>query len=349
MQITSIKPPMVKGVKTIPNVRTELFNIQDWIPVTDHSIQRDTDLRLKTMENEFKLGLAPLYTNFSGIEVTKRFKGSFHGAPITVEKGFYKANGHTRSLFWEKNPDYIPDHGIMVNIYENVEDFATFEAIYNCYDNQKSVNNAANKIQGALRILGMRDKVTSNVVRKGAFGSALLLAYPGDPTDDVIEKVAYFRDEIIFLDQLGAFNANANQLRFQSLYTALLMFTKQFLTKDTSSENYIKLFDAIRKISSIEKEDFISSDKKWDGVTAMLYEIFNECEKGWIPEGMLRKTSWATVSPQVSFFLYCLIELWMNDKKLDRTKGFKHSAWLQYKEDADSKPVGYYYYVRENI
>jgi len=349
MKISTKNPLAVQDLKDVPNVRTELFDVQDWIPVTDHSIQRDTDLRLKTMENAFKLGLPTLYTDFAAIEVTKSFKVKLNGVAVNVEKGLYKANGHTRSLFWQKNPTHIPEHGIIVNIYENVEDFATFEAIYNCYDSKLSVDNANNKIQGALRILGMKDKITSNVVRKGSFGSALSIAYPGHPKDDVIEKVSYFREEIIFLDKLGVFNTNAVQLRFQTLYASYLMFAKMFLTKDTESDNYIKLFDACRRISSIEKEDFISSDKKWDGITGMLYEIFNECEKGWIPEGMLRKTSYATVSPQCSFFLYCLVELWMNDKRLDRTKGFKHSAWLQYKEDSDSEPTTYYNYVRSNI
>lgn len=349
MKISTKNPLKVLDLKFVPNIRTELFDIQDWIPVPDHAIQRDTDLRLKNMLNAFKLGLPTLYTDFAAIEVTKGFDVQLNGTKVHVAKGLKKVNGHTRSLFWEKNPSYIPDHGIIVNIYENVEDFATFEAIYNCYDSKLSVDNANNKIQGALRILGMRDKITSNVVRKGNFGSALSIAYPGDPKDDVIEKVSYFREEILFLDKLGVFNTNATQLRFQTLYASFLMFAKMFLTKDTGSDNYIKLFDACRKVGIMTKEDFISSDKKWDGVTAMLYEIFNECEKGWIPEGMLRKTSYATVPPQCSFFLYCLIELWMNDKRLDRTKGFRHSAWLQYKEDADSEPTAYYNYIRNNI
>lgn len=332
-----------------PDVYVQPMSIPGWIQVLDHEYQRDTDLRLKSMIKHFKENLPTLYTDLAMIIVTEEFDVVYNGITKTIMPGMYKANGHTRSLFWETHPELVPAHGVLVTVYDNINDANMFKSIYDCYDSKEAVDGAQNKIQSALRVLGMRDKVTSNVVRKGGFGTAVSIAYPGDPKDDIIEKISYFRDEILFLDNVGIFNANAPQMRFQTLYASFLMFAKMFLTKDTASTNYVKLFDACRKISNIEKEDFISSDKKWDGITAMQYEIFNECEKGWIPEGMLRKTSYATLNNQMSFFLYCLIDLWMNDKRLDRTKGFKHSAWLQYKESTDDDPIGYYNYIRNNI
>ena len=68
------------------------------------------------------------------------------------------------------------------------------------------------------------------------------------------------------------------------------------------------------------------SGDRWDGLTAMCFEIFNPGKKDWIPEGMLKKTSFSTQKPQMDFFLYCF-EKYMSSKKIDKTKGFKPSNW----------------------
>lgn len=340
---------------TISNVLRMQMSPQEFIDLPSHALQRDHEMRMPKMKSIFDLKLPTLYLHFPVIQVTKgfNFKIGSTGENVYIETGFYKADRHTTAEYWKKFPDTIPNFDITVDVIQ-VDNAELYKAVYDSYNSMESVDNSSNKIQGGLRILGMRDKVTSNVVRNGSFGSALNIAYTEskdrDRSDDIIEKLSYFRDEIIWLDSMGAFNMSATELRFQTMYASLLMFTKRYLTKDTTSDNYIKLEKAVRTICQMpDKESLKHSDKKWDGVTALLYEVFNNGEKGWVPTDALRKTSFATVNPQMSFFLYCLIEMTMQDKLYDYRRGFKPVFWLSYQETSDSEPTSYYKYIANNI
>lgn len=334
----------------IPGVKTIQLTAQEWVDLENHALQRDHELRMPKMKPIFEMALPTLFIQFCAIEITKGFEFTIKstGEKIHIYPGFQKADRHTTAEYWKQYPDSMPSHNINVDVIQ-VDNAELYQAVYNSFNSQESVDGVTNKIQGALRILGMRDKVTSSVVRGGRFGTALNLAYPGNPKDDIIEKVSYFREEIIFLDNMNMFRPEDKDLRFQALYAACLMFAKMFLTKDIDSTNYAKLRHGIHKLATIKSDGLVTSDTKWDGITAILFQCFNETKRNWVPEGMLRKTNYESIPHQMSFFLYCMIELWMADKLHHKTNGFRPTSWMEYQEDSDAEPINYYEFIKSRI
>lgn len=321
-------------------------DIQDILALPHHHLQRDETQRIKKMTPIFRRRVPTLY-NFAVINVTEQFDIDLGDTVVSVLPGMYLCDGHTRRLFFKMYPDEQPNHDVWVTVY-SVDNAKDYTDIYNSYDSADSVETTAHKITGAFRTLGILDKITAPVVKKGSIGTAISLAYPGDSRDPILEKVAYFKDEILLLDALNVFSPNDNDLKFQTLWASALMFAKMY-NGDRETTAYSRMISFLQGIARIRSDDLSYSDNKWDGLTAMLFEVFNPGKKGWIPEGMLRKTSFATVAPQMNFFLYTMIELYMNDKRLDKTKGFKPSFWNTYTATADDTTIGYYATTKESL
>lgn len=319
-------------------------DIADILALPHHHLQRDETQRIKKMIPIFRRRVPTLY-NFAVINVTTQFDIDLGDTVVTVEPGMRMCDGHTRNLFFKMYPDEQPTHPVLVTVY-TVDTAADYAAIYNAYDSPDSVETTAHKIQGAFRVLGILDKVTSPKLKTGGIGTAINIAYPGDSRDPTIEKVAYFKDEILLLDALNVFSPTDSDLKFQTLWASALMLAKMY-SGDSNTATYARMISFLQGIARIGSDDLMCGDNKWDGLTALLFEVFNPGKKGWISEGMLRKTSFATVAPQMNFFLYCMIELYMNDKKLDKTKGFKQSFWNNYTTDADETAQGYYTVTKE--
>lgn len=318
------------------------------LDIQRHPVQRDEGLRLPKMTKIFKSGNPTLF-NFAIIEVTVGFNLSIgQGEYVWVEPGFYMCDGHTRRLFFKLNPEYAPKHPVLITVYRT-NDPQTFIDLYNGYDSSDSVETAGNKLQGAFGLLGMRDLVNAPVLRRGGIKTAIELAYPGDSKDNLIGKVSYFKDEIILLDNLGKDNATLwhskdNGLRFQTFWAACLITAKMF-NGDRGSHSYQRMEYMMRTFARMVEDDFSSSNQQWDGITALLWTIYNYdrsmSKRQWIPEGMLRKTSYSTVAPQMNFFLYCMIEMYMGDKLIDRDS-FKSKSWSDMKSEYSEERIGYY-------
>jgi hypothetical protein len=321
-------------------------DIEDILELPHHHLQRDENQRIKKMTPIFRKRVPTLY-NFAVINVTEQFDIDLGNDVVTVTPGMRICDGHTRRLFFKENPQEKPTHPVLVTVY-SVDNAQDYTAIYNAYDSADSVETTAHKITGAFRTLGILDRITAPVVKKGSIGTAISLAYPGDSRDPIIEKVAYFKDEILLLDALNVFSPNDNDLKFQTLWSSCLMFAKLY-NGDKETTAYLRMINFLQRVAQIRSDDLSYSDNKWDGLTALLFEVFNPGKKGWIPEGRLRKTSFATVSPQMNFFLYTMIELYMADKKLDKTKGFKPSFWNNYTASVDDSTIGYYANVKESL
>jgi hypothetical protein len=265
---------------------------------------------------------------------------------VTVQPGIYMCDGHTRRLFYKLNPEQKPNHQVIVHVY-TVDNAKDYVSIYNAYDSPDSVETSSNKVTGAFRAVGILDKIASPTLKRGGVGSAINLAYPFDNRDPIINKVAYFKDELLLLDRIGVFTPSDNSLKFQTLWASALIFAKLY-AGDSNSDTYLRLLAFLEGVARIRSDDLSYGENKWDGLTAMLYELFFPGKKKWIPEGMHRKTSYSTVQPQMNFMLYCMIELYMNDKKLCKQYGFRPTYWDTYTDTStDEKTVGYYAVTKE--
>jgi len=300
----------------IPNFPRNLYN--DTSKIVRIPVTRDEELRLRRMG--FLKNHLPTHDKIAIYIVRKTLivKVPETGEEITIKPGIYLCNGNTRRLWYSENPKYMPKTDLVVDVYD-VNDSQQFLDIYYTYDSSDSQENTAQKIQGAISLLGLN--VTSTKAKSGGFSTALDISY-GDKTVSAIGKVASFREEIELIDNVGIFDAD-KELQFQTLFATCLIAAKHWGSPEKQKD---RMISGLQFIANAKPDGGSLDGDKWDGLTAMCYEIFNPGKKNWIPEGMLKKTSFATQKPQMNFFLYCFGK-YMSSQKIDKTKGFKPSNW----------------------
>lgn len=261
----------------------------------------------------------PTHDEIALFVVENAIKVKLENEEIEVLPGVYLGNGNCRRMWYAnpKNADYVPTTDMIAMVY-NITSGEEYRALYESYDSIDSVENAAMKIQGAIGMLKLN--VNSMVAKRGSFKTALDIAHGGK--ESPLEKVAEFRDEIELLDHCGIFNADKD-LKFQSFYGAMLIAAKFWGQPSTSRDRLISGFQRLAGASAM---DLDTAPEKWDGLTAMLYQVFYPEQNKWIPVDMMRKSNYASIDPQMDFFLYCM-ELYMSSTKLNKRKGFKSSNW----------------------
>ena len=301
---------------TILNLPRTLFN--DVSKIERSVINRDEWLRLKRVG--FLKHHLPTHDKIALYIIREQLvvKIPETGEEITIKPGIYLSNGNTRRLCYSENPKYMPKTDPIADVYD-VDDPQQFLDIYYTYDSSDSQENTPHKIQGAISLLGLN--VNSTKAKSGGFSSALDIAY-GDKTVSAIGKVASFKEEIELIDDVGIFDATKN-LQFQTLYATCLIAAKHW---NGPEKQKLRMISGLQFIAQAKSDGMTLDGDKWDGLTAMCYEIFHPGEKNWIPEGMLKKTSFVTQKPQMNFFLYCFGK-YMASQKIDKTIGFKPSNW----------------------
>ena len=242
------------------------------------------------------------------------------GDTYPIGPGVYLGNGNGRRLWYEENPDYTPTTETLTATVHEITDGEEYELLYDCYDSDDSVEKSAEKIQGVLNFMGVN--VNSTKAKSGAFGSALSMAY-GDWKASAKDRISTFKSEIELIDKVGMFSPEDRGLSFQAMFAMSLIVAKLYGTPEKSKE---RMISGLQFLASAKQDDMQYGDQKWDGLTAICYEVFNPGGKGWIPEGMLGATKGSSQAPQLDFFLYCF-EKYMMSQKLDKTKGFKESNW----------------------
>lgn len=243
-----------------------------------------------------------------------------NGEEYDIEPGVYLGNGNTRRLWYEQNPNYTPKTENLTARVHEITNGDDYQLIYHCYDSDDAVEKSAEKIQGALNL--MKVNVNSTKARSGAFGSALSMAY-GDWKASAIDRVSNFKDEIELIDKHGIFDPVDKTLGFQTMIATALIAAKHWGQPDMTRE---RMISGLQFLANAKQDNMSYGDNKWDGLTAICYEVFNPGQKGWIPEGMIGSTKGVTQAPQLDFFLYCF-EKYMLKQKLDKTKGFQRSNW----------------------
>jgi hypothetical protein len=76
----------------------------------------------------------------------------------------------------------------------------------------------------------------------------------------------------------------------------------------------------LQSLAGAKADELNLSGDRWDGLTCIEVQYLTNM-KNWIERGYLRKTSFATVKPQLDFLLYCF-ELYMTKTKINKSKGF---------------------------
>jgi len=244
------------------------------------------------------------------------------GDTYTIEPGIYLGNGNTRRLWYTENSNYTPKTKTLIATVHEVTSGEEYELLYDCYDSDDSVEKSAEKIQGVLSFMGVN--VNSTKAKSGAFGSALSMAY-GDWKASAKDRISTFKSEIELIDKVGMFDPEDKNLLFQAMLAMSLIVAKLYGTPEKSKE---RMISGLQFLASAKDGGVYGTlgDQKWDGLTAICYEVFNPGKKNWIPDGDLGATKGSSQAPQLDFFLYCF-EKYMMSQKIDKTKGFKPANW----------------------
>jgi len=242
------------------------------------------------------------------------------GDTYTITPGVYLGNGNTRRLWYKENPEYTPKTKTLIATVHEVTSGEEYELLYDCYDSDDSVEKSAEKIQGVLNFMGVN--VNSTKAKSGAFGSALSMAY-GDWKASAKDRISTYKSEIELIDKYGMFDPQDKGMSFQAMYAMSLIVAKLYGSPEKSRE---RMISGLQFLSSAKPDNVNWTDQRWDGLTAICWEVFNPGRKGWIPEGDLGATKGSSQAPQLDFFLYCF-EKYMMSQKLDKTKGFQRSNW----------------------
>jgi len=308
-------PTAIEGVSFIPKIKVN--DLIDGTLVHRHTLQRDEKKRLHKRLKDFRKKLPSLY-HFSIANVKKHISGTYEGELIDVQPGVYMVDGHTRVLDMKqslkKGEKNYPDE-VMASVYD-ITDWETFKELYYSFDNPNATEKNNEKIVAACDALGIF--LTSTTGRSGGFGTALNIAYPGNPTDEVLSKVAYFKDEIITLDEIGLFNPKSGLLKSQCLMAAALEALKYYNQPDTTRA---RIIGGLTEIAKATNKTLDFGDDYWYGIDMIKYE-FLVAPGTWIGAELHRKTSYAALDKQMDFFWYC-IERYMNKKKVSKDGGVK--------------------------
>lgn len=283
-------------------------------------INRDEKRRVTKVKNILKNPL-PVHREYALFIVKDKLVTHFEEEKIEINPGVYLANGNTRRLVYKLHPEF--QEGITTvtaNVYK-IETGQDLISNYNAYDSVDSVESGSQKLQGAVEALKLN--VSSTVVRSGGFKSALDIAY-SDNKADVFMKTSVYKKEIELLDGIGFFEPADKDLKFQAFYAFGLIAAKHWGTPDKTRQ---RMISGLQKLARIQRDDpYQPWGDKWDGLSFILYEIFHEGITQRIPLGMLKKTSYATIEPQLDFFLY-MFEKYMLTQLLHKKRGAKADNW----------------------
>lgn len=129
---------------------------QEWANIPDNPRQRNTERHLARASH--LLNSSPTHAH-----VIMAF------CPSTNQ--FWKLDGHTRSLLWNKTPDLAPSQ-LFVTVY-NVSNIEEAAHLYTHFDNSKAVETPADKVSGAYHALGWQP--TSSLLTIGYISHSLAL------------------------------------------------------------------------------------------------------------------------------------------------------------------------------
>lgn len=302
--------------RIIPTLPTKLFLDETVFRV--NALQRDHKRRAPKMRHIFDK-MTPSQFRVSACIVPRRLTGVVEGEKIIIEPGIDKVDGHTRTEDWgakliEGNVESVPQQ-LVVDLY-TVNTFKEYKELYDSFDSVDAVDGKAHKITGACRALQL--SLNSSTAMAGGFASALSIAYPGN-SKDALHQVAYFKDQIVQLDQIGLFDPEDKGLKFQCMMAAGLMALKLY---QNPASDLARIMGGLNVLATAKSDQLNLSGTEWYGMDAIIseYLVNNKI----VDEGELRKTNYAAVEKQMNFLMYC-ISKYMNKKTIKKGKGLKYA------------------------
>lgn len=309
----NLLPTAVPGVNINPNcLTTELLKLPHI------GINRDFRRRLNKMLKPFTKALKGQQI-FVVFRIAQTIEFDLANEAIVVEPGLYIADGNTRLESMRVGNISTPD-SVIAFVFD-IDDEEEYLDEYYAIDNSAATEVSADKIRGAISFLNLN--VKSRIAQNGQFGWALKNAFPHDSKEGVLEKVAYFKNEIEFLDECGIFDPVEKTLKTQHFYMACLMMAKQCSQPPAAKAALKQVFQSLARL---DFDDLMTNKDKWNGVTALIYQVCRPEKRQWYDPKHGNSTKYDATIPVVSFFIYC-IQNQMQDKLLDKEKGYKPTNW----------------------
>jgi hypothetical protein len=282
-----------------------------------NKFQRNTKSRVKKMAPKFNLW-ASNYTEVSAVYTEKELVGIANDSQITISSSTLdKSDAHTRCEYWSQEIDADRRINVPEMVTLTVREVKTFDEYrkeYDSKDSQDSVDGSSDKIYGAFRAIGYEP--SSNKLKSGGIGTALRSAYPGD-SKSALDKVSYFKDELVTLDKLGAFKMNDKDLNFQVMWGVLLIALKYY---STPNEIRQRLITGIKYLIDYDRKETLNGGPDWHGFDAIAMEFTVGADM--VSQGAHRRSGFKEVKEQMDMMLY-FIEKYMNKETIKRNKGYK--------------------------
>ena len=312
----------VPNVSINPKTDFEILKKLKMIPVN-----RPVDKRVKKMNQHFVKDVKSIH-NFTVFWIKNDIVVELNGEEFLIKAGWYVADGNTRILSNKQLNDdthpsttgYNPKHDVITKIV-SIETPKQFLEEYYSIDNAAATENSGDQYRGGMSLLDIQ--LNSTRGKAGAFGSAIINAYPGDRKASRIERLAYFRKELILIDKCGVFQPQEDDLATQHFVCAALMTAKLYSEPSSQRDKMVKL---LTDISRQEFDNLKTNKDRWNGMTYLVYQSVqpNKHVKNIYDAEYHKSTKFASWSPVVGFMLYC-IENHMNDKFISK-KGVKPST-----------------------
>jgi len=284
-----------KGYKI--NTHAKLKDILELKPI---QINRDHLRRVKKMTKIFEMDLR-CQKVFTIAHIPVEIEFVEYGITRTIEPGFYVLDGNTRCEHHRKNPSAAPPE--VIAFIMTIKNKDELENEYNGYDAQEAVENKPQKIQGAIRVLGLSGKLHGKALN-GGYGMALDKAYPHDNKDTLLKKVAFFGEEIVTMSKANIFEITDKYFKNAQFYSACLMFARK---NSARMDDVYKLFRDISRmvanynVGAFHKLSDMGKSKK-NGLGIMLGQRHDFNEK-WFTFDTITNERFPK---PISFFLFCL-------------------------------------------
>lgn len=313
---------LMQGAKATPfnglsiNTHAKLEDILELPPVP---IQRDHLRRVKKMSQIFEKDLKcqKVYTI---VHIPDEIIFEEYKKEYTIKPGYYVLDGNTRCEFYRQNPKIAPSE-VIANIMtiDNIDDL---KSEYNGYDSQDAVEGKSQKIQGAIRLLNLQHRLHGRALN-GGYGIALDKAYPHDIKDSLIDKVAFFSEEIVIMSETNIFEISDKYFKNAQFYSACLMLAKKHSARQ---DDVKKLFSDISKLADKPQYGILDKEQK-NGMAILLQQKVDPNDK-WFTFDTITNERFPK---PISFFLFCLTAE-MTHRKYD-TGYLKPSLWYNAKKN----------------
>ena len=165
-------------------ITQQKMTIEQWIGVTDCSIQRDTVAHAKKARNKH-------------LKVSSITHARVAAARLPNGK-LVKLDGHTRAALWNDGSLERPDCGLFVDVYK-CQTNADVERLYKEFDNTSATETAGDKLYGAYRGHGFTP--VSRLIIGGSVSTALKLCLSSSDDIPIYDRVTPFIGALRIIDQ----------------------------------------------------------------------------------------------------------------------------------------------------